>query len=347
MLKVGIVGLPNVGKSTLFNSLLKKQVAEASNYPFTTISPNIGVVEVPDPRVAQLGELSKSKKIIPAAVEFVDIAGLVKGAHQGEGLGNQFLANIREVDAIVQVVRDFSDPSVVQTGSGEPAGDIETIRTELILADLQTLDKYPQPKGSVEKTELRKWELVTKLKTGLDQGKTAREVLTDEEDLKLAKSFQLLTSKPVLIVVNTDETKLKDWSGDENQVALSAKMEAELASLDESDQHDYLTEAGVSEPGLNKVIKKSYQLLDLISFLTTGPEESRAWTCKRGTKAPQAAAVIHTDFEKAFIRVEAIPFEKFVEAGSWEKAKEKGLVYLGGKDYEIKDGDVVYFRVNT
>jgi hypothetical protein len=347
MLKVGIVGLPNVGKSTLFNSLLKKQVAEASNYPFTTISPNIGVVEVPDPRVDKLAELSHSAKIVPAAVEFVDIAGLVKGAHQGEGLGNQFLANIREVDAIVQVVRDFSDSTVVQTGSGNPEEDIDTIKTELILADIQTLEKQSQPKGSVEKQEVRIWELVEKLKKGLNDGKLAKEVITTEEDLKAVGQLQLLTFKPILKVINTDETKVKDFTLKDDEVALSAKMEAELVDLNESDAHDYLIEAGISEPGLNKVIKKSYQLLDLISFLTTGPMESRAWTCRRGTKAPQAAAVIHTDFEKGFIRVEAIPYEKFVEAENWEKAKEKGWVHLGGKDYEVRDGDVVFFRVNT
>ncbi len=347
MLKVGIVGLPNVGKSTLFNSLLKKQVAEASNYPFTTISPNIGVVEVPDPRVSKLAELSKSAKVVPAAVEFVDIAGLVKGAHQGEGLGNQFLANIREVDSIVQVVRDFSDPSVVQTGSGDPEEDIDTIKTELILADIQTLEKQTQPKGSIQKQEVRIWEIITQLKSGLDLGKLAREVIVDNNDLELVKHLQLLTFKPILKIINTDETKVKDFPVKDDEVALSAKMEAELVDLDESDAHDYLAEAGISEPGLNKVIKKSYQLLDLISFLTTGPIESRAWTAPRGTLAPQAAAVIHTDFEKGFIRVEAIQFEKFVEAETWEKAKEKGWVYIGGKDYEVKDGDVVFFRVNT
>jgi GTP-binding protein YchF len=301
--------------------------------------------------VDKLAELIKSKKVVPAAVEFIDIAGLVKGAHQGEGLGNQFLANIREVDAIVQVVRDFSDPTVVQTGEGVVEKDVETVRTELILADLQTLEKQTQPKGSTNKQEIRQWELVEKLKKSLDQGKLASEVITDTKEKEEVAQLQLLTFKPILIVVNTDETKIatatKLPSNDMDEIYLSAKMEAELIELDEKEREAYLKEVGVKEAGLNKLINKSYQVLDLISFLTTGPLESRAWTVKKGTKAPQAAGVIHTDFEKGFIRVEAIPYEKFIEVGTWEKAKEKGWVHLGGKDYEIQDGDVVYFRVNA
>jgi len=294
-MEIGIVGLANVGKSTLFNALLKKQVALAANYPFATIEPNIGVVPVPDPRLAILADVVKTNKIVPATVKFVDIAGLVKGASQGEGLGNKFLARIREVDAILFLLRDFSDENVIRVGSTNPKDDLEILKMELELADLDAKEKV-----------------------------------------------NMLSKKPAIVVFNTDEDKL----GGEG-LRICAKMEEELASLSEEEQREYLKQLGITETGLEKVIKKAYEILDLQSFLTAGEIEARAWTIKKGTKAPQAAGVIHTDFEKHFIKADVINWEEFVNLGGWVKAREAGKVRMEGRDYVMQEGDVVEFKVGV
>jgi len=364
-LSIGIVGLPNVGKSTLFNALIKKQVANVANYPFCTIEPNVGVIEVPDERLPVLAKIVNTTKIIPAVVEFYDIAGLVRGASTGEGLGNKFLSHIREVEAIVHVVRLFDDKNITHVADKiDPVDDIKTIETELILADLQTLEKQKEPKGSsAPKEEKERWQVIQKVKEQLNKGITLnRQNLSDEEKI-LIKPLNLLTSKNVIYLFNVSENQLENKKEieekikeilkqiqddkDINYLYLSAKLESEIVVLSESEQKEYLKQYGLEEPGLNRLIKKAYENLGLISFLTAGVKEVRAWTIKKGALAPQAAGVIHSDFEKHFIKADIIPYEKFVEVSGWTKAREKGLVLTVGKDYEVKDGDVIEFKVGV
>ena len=355
---IGIVGLPNVGKSTLFKALTKKQV-DTANYPFCTIDQNVGVVAVPDERLDKLAIMSKSAKTIYTTIEFVDIAGLVKDAHKGEGLGNQFLANIREVDAIVQIIRQFSDKNVVHVaGKIDPESDKETINLELIFADLQTLEKRivkNQKELHANSKEAQKLQpILDRLKAGLEEGKLANEIITNEEEKKIVKEMNLLTIKPMIYVLNVDESAIASATADEDNVfqetdytTISAKIESELADLPEEEAKAMLKELKLESSGLDKLIKKSYEILDLITFLTTGPDETRAWTIKKGTKAPQAAGVIHTDFEKQFIKVDVINWQKLLEAGSEVKAHELGLIRTEGKDYIIQDGDVCHFKTNA
>jgi len=368
-LSIGIVGLPNVGKSTLFNALLKKQVADVANYPFCTIEPNIGVIEVPDERLPVLAKIVNPQRIVPAYVEFYDIAGLVKGASTGQGLGNKFLAYIREVEAIVHVVRLFEDENITHIGNNiNPLEDIKTIETEMILADLQTLEKQKEPKSlSASKEEKERWQIIQKVKEQLNQGVCLnRQKLTDREK-ELIKSLNLLTAKNVIYLFNVSEKQLENkkeieekiyqiFTGDRqlqliltdhNYLYLSAKLESEIVILSKKEQKEYLKQYGIEELGLNQLIKKAYKTLGLISFFTAGVKEVRAWRIKRGTLAPQAAGVIHSDFEKHFIKADVISYEKFIEASGWTKAREKGLVTTVGKDYEIKDGEVVEFKVGV
>lgn len=342
-LSVGIVGLPNVGKSTLFNALLRKSVAQSANYPFTTIEPNVGVVPVPDDRLGKLAEVVNTTIIIPASVKFVDIAGLVKGASQGEGLGNKFLSHIREVDAVIHLVRDFEDPDVIKTGVS-PREDAEIINTELILADLDTVTKIlgdaeRESRVVKDKTILEKVSGLNKLKAGLEQGILARNILLTDLEKEHLGPLPLLTSKPELLVRNVDEHNL---SGE--GLFISAKLEAELADLTAEESVQYLRELGITESGLEKLIRAAYETLGLVSYFTAGEKEVRAWTIFRNTPAPKAAGAIHTDFEKGFIKADVIPWDKLVEAGGWAGAKEKGFVRLEGKDYLFQDGDVAIFR---
>src|SRR3989344_3669904 len=348
-LQVGIVGLPNVGKSTLFKALTKKQV-DASNYPFCTINPNIGVVAVPDERLAKLAKVSASTKIVPTAIEFVDIAGLVAGAHQGEGLGNKFLANIRNTDAIIQVLRDFSDKNVTHVqGRVDPEADKETINLELIFADLQTVDNRLGKNEKLAKGDNKEAKILQpileKLKTGLEAGQLAIDIITGEEEKLLVKDLNLLTMKPMIYVLNVDESYFSLGAKPANDyLPISAKIEAEIADLSPEEAEKFLKELNLDSSGLDKLIKKSYNTLNLITFFTSGREETKAWTVKKGSKAPQAAGVIHTDFEKGFIRAEVINWQDFVDNQGEVKAKEKGLIRLEGKDYVIQDGDVCHFR---
>ncbi|KKU26020.1 MAG: GTP-dependent nucleic acid-binding protein EngD [Candidatus Magasanikbacteria bacterium GW2011_GWA2_46_17] len=353
-LSVGIVGLPNVGKSTLFNALTRSKQADAQNYPFCTIDPNVGVVEVPDERIEKLSAVSKSKKTIPTVVEFVDIAGLVQGASQGEGLGNQFLSHIREVDAIAQVVRSFSDSNVIHVQNRvNPKEDAEIINVELALADLQTVGKRLEnakkmAKGSAAKDAQKQIELMERVYNYLQEGKAARDTLYSEDEMDVIKDLHLITMKPVLYVLNIDEignnetAKLDDESP---QIQISAKLEAELAELSEGEAKEYLRSAGIEETGLDKLIKESYKLLDLVTYFTSGEPETRAWTVKRDTKAPEAAGVIHTDFVKGFVKADVVNWKDFVECGGWVGVKEKGQLRLEGKEYVVRDGDVCYFHI--
>ncbi len=366
-MKLGIVGLPNVGKSTLFNSLTKAG-AESANYPFCTIDPNVGVVTVPDERLNVLGEMYHTKKIIPAAIEFVDIAGLVKGASKGEGLGNQFLANIREVDAIVHVVRCFENSNIVHVdGSINPLRDIETINLELIFSDLEILERRISKVSKVarnDKSAAKELALLNKIKAHLEDGKLAKtfEEADDEEEQAWLESYNLLTYKPVIYAANVSEDDLADDAannegvqavreyakGEQSEVfVVCAEIEAEISELDDDEKKMFLEDLGLKESGLEKLIKASYKLLGLISYLTAGEPEVRAWTIKKGTKAPQAAGKIHTDFERGFIRAEVVSYDDLIACGSHTAAKEKGLIRLEGKDYVVKDGDIMLFRFNV
>ncbi|MBI5135619.1 redox-regulated ATPase YchF [Candidatus Uhrbacteria bacterium] len=368
-LKIGIVGLPNVGKSTLFKALTKKQI-DIDNYPFCTIDPNVGVVEVPDDRLQKLAAVSTSEKIIPTTIEFVDIAGLVKGAHEGEGLGNKFLANIREVDAIAHVVREFNDPNIIHVHNRvDPTNDQEVINLELIFADLATVNKRLEGLSgkarSGDKEAQTLLAVLEKTKLALEQGNlasTVAPILQLPEEKKAFKHLQLLTSKPQLIVVNVDESKANDPSSwldhdltdagqgqhdNVGRVAISAKLEAELMELADQDRMSMMNELGLARSGLDRLILASYRLLHLLTYFTSGPMETRAWTITEGTKAPQAAGVIHTDFERGFIAAEVIGWKDLVELGGEAAAKEKGTLRLEGKEYIVQDGDVMHFRFAT
>lgn len=348
---IGIVGLPNVGKSTFFIALTKKQV-DASNYPFCTIEPNVGVVAVPDERINKLTALYQSDKIVATTIEFVDIAGLIKGAAEGEGLGNRFLSHIREVDAIVEIVRDFKDENVIHVqGKIDPAEDVKTVNLELILADLETVNNRlenltDQSKAGKDKEIIRNLQTLERLKQLLESEKLANGLEVTEEETPFVKELNLLTSKPILYVYNTSEDAIKSADPKDDKLKICAKLEAELASFSPEELKEYLESLGVRQTGLDKLIVAAYRLLDLVTFFTSGPKETHAWTVKRGTKAPQAAGKIHSDFEKGFIRAEVINWKDLVEAGGEAKAKEKGLVRTEGKNYEIQDGDVVYFLAN-
>ncbi len=363
MLRAGIVGLPNVGKSTLFNALVANAKADAANFPFCTIEPNVGVVAVPDERLQVLAKISSSEQIVPTRVEFVDIAGLVKGASQGEGLGNQFLANIREVDALVHVVRCFDDDDIIHvSGSVDPVRDIEVINLELALSDLSQVDRRIDRTRKLARTSKDaqlELEALEKLSAALNEGKPARQVSLTEEETEAVKVLGLLTAKPVIYAANVSEDDLasgNEWVEQVRKVAatdnaqvvvVSAQVESELVELPEEERADFLASLGVEEGGLKSLIRATYELLGLRTYLTTGPKETRAWTIKAGMKAPQAAGTIHTDFERGFIRAETVAYDDLVATGSMNAAKEKGLVRSEGKEYVVQEGDVMLFRFNV
>ncbi len=373
-LSIGIVGLPNVGKSTLFNALLKKQVADVANYPFCTIEPNVGIVEVPDERLPALAEIVKTEKIVPAVVEFYDIAGIVKGASEGEGLGNKFLSHIREVAAIVHVVRLFEDANVIHVSNKvDPKSDIDTIDAELILADLETLNKQKEPKMNASKDERATYEVAGRLKIELDKGISARNVLLSGEEKILVQHLNLLTMKPIMYAFNVSEEQLEKREETEKQIQnvilgseatpgsndsgqarmtlpyllFNAKLENDVLAFSPEEQKEYLDQFHLEDTGLNRMIKKCYEILGLISFLTAGTLEARAWTIKKGALAPQAAGTIHTDFEKKFIKADICSYPDFVSSKGWVGAREIGKVVIAGKDYEMKDGDVVEFKIGA
>ncbi|MCR5265072.1 MAG: redox-regulated ATPase YchF [Cyanobacteria bacterium RUI128] len=364
MLRAGIVGLPNVGKSTLFNALTSSMNAQSANYPFCTIEPNVGVVTVPDDRLEILAKLCKTNNIIPTAIEFVDIAGLVKGASKGEGLGNQFLHNIREVDAIIQVVRCFDDENIVRENKVDPLSDIEIINTELILADLASIEKRQarilKQVKSGDKLAVLEDKVLKKVSDLLSEGSFINpEDYFDEEEMGVLKQMNLMSVKPVIYCANVAENDLQSgneytklvakYASEHNAktVIISAKIEEELVALGKEEAKEYLADLGVEDSGIDKMIKSVYSLLKLLTFITAGEKEVRAWTVKEGTKAPQAAGVIHTDFEKGFIRAEITPYKDFVELGSYPACKDKGVTRIEGKEYVIQDGDLVHFRFNV
>ncbi len=365
MLKVGIVGLPNVGKSSLFNALTAAG-APSENYPFCTVEPNVGTVEVPDARLDRIHELAGSRTRVPTVMQFVDIAGLVEGASEGEGLGNQFLANIREVDAIAHVLRCFDDPDITHvSGSVDPVRDRGIVETELALSDLdmveRRLERVQKKARSGEKEAQRELAVLERVRGALSEGTPVRALDFDPEDRRVLRSFQLLTAKPVLYVVNVSEGDLPSgdnpWAarlreavaaeGAGEVVAICSAIESELAELDEEHRAEFLTELGLAERGLDRLIRAAYDLLGLLTFFTTGENESRAWTARRGATAPEAAGVIHSDFQRGFIRAETIAFDTFVDVGSWKEARERGLLRSEGREYVVQDGDVMHFRFNV
>lgn len=354
-LKIGIVGLPNVGKSTLFNALTRSKQADAQNYPFCTIEPNVGIVEVPDARLTKLAEVSKSLKTVPTAIEFVDIAGIVKGASQGEGLGNKFLAHIREVDAVAHIVRAFSDDNIIHVQNRvDPKDDADIINLELILADLETASKRLDTvrrgaKGAAAKDAAVQIEVLERIVKHLEAEQPARNLEFNEDERLIVRDLHLITMKPMMYVVNVDELGAANSSiilePGVPHVYVCARLESELADLSREEAQIYMKDLGIAESGLDKIIKAGYQLLHLITFLTSGEQETRAWTVREGAKGPEAAGVIHTDFIKGYVKAEVATFNDFMELKGWAGVKEKGKMRLEGKEYLVKDGDVVYFHI--